>query len=313
MGDTPGPTDDRKGAVPRRSETGASPARGPLAHESVHALIRAALDEDLGDGDVTTACLVEADRNATGYLLAKEEGTLAGTPVVDAVFRAVDPAVRIDWAARDGDPIAPRARIAELAGPAGALLAGERTALNFVQRLSGIATLTARYARQVEGTAARVYDTRKTTPGLRILEKYAVAVGGGENHRVGLFDQTLFKENHLALAAHAGQTLEELVTRARQASRAPVEIEVRDLDEARAARDAGADILMLDNFSIEELREAVRVLRPDGGEHPKLEASGGITIDTLRAVAETGVDRISCGALTHSPRALDIAMYIDRP
>ena len=286
---------------------------GLLDLQPVLDLIRAALEEDLGAGDVTTACLKAADRDATGHLLAKEDGVLAGAPVVNEVFRALDPAVRVEWSARDGDPVTAGQRIAELAGPAGALLAGERTALNFVQRMSGIATLTSRYARLIEGTRARVLDTRKTTPGHRQLEKYAVAIGGGENHRVGLFDQALFKENHLALAALAGQSLDELVTRARERSNAPVEIEVRDLDEARAARDAGADILMLDNFSIEELREAVRELRPDGAEAPRLEASGGITLETLRAVAETGVDRISCGALTHSPQALDIAMYIDQP
>ena len=274
--------------------------------------VRRALEEDLGSGDVTAALVAQTQR-ARATVVVREAAVLCGRDWFDAVFAAIDPDVTIRWSAADGDRLTADQVVAELDGSARSILSGERAALNFLQTLSGTATVARQYADALAGTECRVLDTRKTTPGHRQLEKYAVAIGGGENHRVGLFDQALFKENHLALAALAGQSLDELVTRARERSNAPVEIEVRDLDEARAARDAGADILMLDNFSIEELREAVRELRPDGAEAPRLEASGGITLETLRAVAETGVDRISCGALTHSPQALDIAMYIDQP
>jgi nicotinate-nucleotide pyrophosphorylase (carboxylating) len=197
-------------------------------------------------------------------------------------------------------------------GRAATLLAGERTALNFLQRLSGIATTSRAFVRRIEGTGAVILDTRKTTPGWRSLEKYAVSLGGGRNHRTGLYDQALFKENHLALARAAREPLGEIVRRAREATGAPVEVEVRDLEELRAALEAGAELLLLDNMSLEEMREAVELVRglPDS-DRPLLEASGGITLETVRAVAETGVDRISVGALTHSPRALDLAMYIE--
>jgi len=275
-------------------------------------LVEMALAEDLGSGDVTTESLAWGGRPARGVIRCKEDGVLAGAPIVDLVFARLDPATRIVWKAAEGEAIEKGREVAALEGTASALLAGERTALNFLQRLSGIATTARAYAQRIAGTSAAVLDTRKTTPGWRSLEKYAVAVGGGVNHRIGLFDQGLFKENHLALARAAGQSLRDVVRHVREATGAPVEVEVRTLDELEEALAAGAEILMLDNMSLDEMRRAVaRVRTPGGGSRPRLEASGGITLETIRSVAETGVDRISVGALTHSPRALDLAMYIE--
>jgi len=273
-------------------------------------LVELALEEDLGTGDVTTEALSLALERAEGWIRCKEDGVLAGAPVAERVFRRLDPSAEVTWHARDGDAIAEGDEVARIHATARALLAGERTALNFLQRLSGIATTTRAHVRRVEGTGAVVLDTRKTTPGWRDLEKYAVRVGGAANHRAGLYDQGLFKENHLDLARRAGESLGDLVARVRERTGSPVEVEVRSLDEAREARAAGAEILMLDNFDPPALREAVDYFRGARDGRPLLEASGGITLETIREVAQTGVDRISCGSLTHSPRALDLAMYI---
>lgn len=279
--------------------------------DQVERLITLALEEDLGDGDVTTQSLSLAGQPASGYMLCKERGILAGAPIATAVFRRLQKDCEIDWKAADGDTIESGAEIMTIRASAATLLAGERTALNFLQRLSGIASLTRRYVDLVAGTRAAVLDTRKTTPGWRTLEKYAVAVGGGVNHRVGLYDQALFKENHVEMARQGGESLDDVIERAATASARPVELEVRDLDEARRGYEAGAAILMLDNMSLDDMRAAVdhfETLPAD--RRPLLEASGGITLETIAEVAATGVHRISCGALTHSPRALDIAMYI---
>lgn len=280
-------------------------------HEDAERLLELALAEDVGSGDVTTKSLALGGASAEGWMLCKEPGVLAGVPIADAVFRRLDSNAEVDWKAKDGDAIEEGDEILVVKANIGALLAGERTALNFLQRLSGIATTTREYAKRIAGTRASVLDTRKTTPGWRMLEKYAVAIGGGENHRIGLFDQALFKENHLELARRADESLAEVVSRARAATNRPVEVEVRDLAEAKQAHEAGADILMLDNMSVDDMREAVAHFSSlPADRRPLLEASGGITLETIRDVAETGVDRISCGALTHSPRALDLAMYI---
>ncbi len=279
--------------------------------EDAERLLEIAISEDVGSGDVTTRSLALGDSSAEGWMLCKESGVLAGAPIADAVFRKLDAKAELDWKANEGADIREGDEILVVRASIGALLAGERIALNFLQRLSGIATTTREYAKRIEGTRAAVLDTRKTTPGWRTLEKYAVAIGGGTNHRVGLFDQALFKENHLELARRAEEPLAEVVARARAATDRPVEIEVRDLEEAKQAHEAGGEILMLDNMSVDAMREAVAYFSSlPADRRPALEASGGITLETIRAVAETGVDRISCGALTHSPRALDLAMYI---
>jgi nicotinate-nucleotide pyrophosphorylase (carboxylating) len=270
------------------------------------AIVRRALDEDVGSGDVTTRATVPPGARARARINQKQPGVVFGLAAAEATFRALDAdigftplAAEGEW--RKGGPVA------GVEGAAAALLTGERTALNFLQRLSGVATLTARYVAAVAGTRARVLDTRKTTPGLRALEKAAVAAGGGTNHRMGLYDAILIKENHAALAGGVG----EAVRRARQAQPdLPVEVECRNLDEVREGAEAGADRLLLDNMTPSELQQAVEATRGSEGG-PELEASGGITLESVGQVAATGVDFISVGALTHSAPALDLSMTID--
>jgi nicotinate-nucleotide pyrophosphorylase (carboxylating) len=267
-------------------------------------LIDRALQEDLGAGDLTSLAVVPGDALARARIEQKAPGAIAGLPAAESVFRRVDPGLR--WHAhvaqgewRDGG------LVAEVAGSARSILAGERVALNFLGRLSGVATLTARYVRAIEGTGARILDTRKTTPGLRALEKQAVLAGGGHNHRAGLFDAMLVKENHSALGGGVG----EATRRARAAAPegTQVEIECATLDEVDEALEAGAKSILLDNMSLDELREAVS--RAKG--RAETEASGGVNLDTVRAIAETGVDWISVGALTHSSPALDLSLLLD--
>lgn len=266
--------------------------------------VRAWLLEDVGRGDVTTRLTVPAEARATGTLLAKQVGVLAGLPLVERVFAAAGGEVTVAAQARDGDAFTTGTVLATVAGPAATLLVGERLALNLLQRLSGVATLTRRYVEAVAGTRARIIDTRKTTPGLRVLEKYAVRIGGGANHRAGLDDGILIKDNHITAAGG--------VTAALQAARrgAPhglrIQIECATLAQVDEALADGADALLLDNMSTADLAEAVR--RTAG--RALLEASGGIGLDTVRAVAATGVDLISVGALTHSAPAVDISMKI---
>ena len=270
-------------------------------------LVARALLEDLGPGDVTAEAIVPEDATARATITQKAPGVLFGLDVAAEVFRQAG-AGELAGIASEGEwreeiP----APVAGVAGPARALLAAERTALNLLCHLSGIATLTARFVREVEGTGARVLDTRKTTPGLRALEKAGVAAGGGTNHRMGLYDAILIKENHAALAGGVG----EAVTRARKAQPdLAVEVECRDLDEVRQGAEAGADRLLLDNMSPAELREAVAAARESGGG-PELEASGGITLENVAEIAATGVDFVSVGALTHSAPALDLSMMLE--
>jgi len=262
-----------------------------------------ALAEDVGAGDVTTAATVEDRASARALITQKAPGVVFGLDVTEATFAALDPDLRVERLAaegvwRDGGPVL------ALEGRARALLTAERTALNFLGRLSGVATLTARYVREVEGTGARLLDTRKTTPGLRALEKAAVAAGGATNHRAGLYDAILIKENHATLAGGVG----EAVRRARAAApELPLEVEARNLAEVEDALNAGAPRILLDNMSAAELRAAVLYV----GGRAELEASGGFTLDTLRAAATTGVDFISVGALTHSAGALDFSLIIE--
>ena len=261
--------------------------------------VRAFLAEDLGDGDVTSESVVPADARLDASLHLKERGTVCGLDIVEAVFRELDSDVEFDVLARDGD--AAQGEVARVFGNARALLSAERTALNLLGRLSGIATLTRRYVDAVAGTDAIILDTRKTTPGLRALEKVAVRAGGGTNHRFGLYDAVLIKDNHLRL----GGGIARSVHSARETG-LPVEVECETLADVRAAVDAGADTLLLDNMSVAALREAVAFV--DG--RAKIEASGGVTLETVRAIAETGVDYISVGALTHGARSLDVSMEV---
>jgi nicotinate-nucleotide pyrophosphorylase (carboxylating) len=266
-------------------------------------LVARALAEDLGDGDATAAATVPADAQALARIRQKAPGVVYGLDLAERAFRALDPAAACERAVREG-VWREDGPVLEVRGNARALLAAERTALNFLGRLSGIATLTARCMREIEGTGARILDTRKTTPGLRMAEKAAVWFGGGTNHRIGLFDEILIKENHAAAAGGVG----EAVRRARAARPdLPVEVEVRDLEELDQALAAGAPRIMLDNMDLATTRAAVE--RAAG--RASLEASGGVTLERLREIAETGVDFISIGALTHSAPALDLSLILE--
>jgi nicotinate-nucleotide pyrophosphorylase (carboxylating) len=261
--------------------------------------VRAWLAEDFGDGDLTSESVVADGTTAEAVILLKERGVVCGLELVHAVFAELDPNVSFAAIASDGDET--EGEVARLEGDARALLGGERLALNVLGRLSGIATATRRYVNAVGGTGATILDTRKTTPGLRALEKYAVRCGGGTNHRLGLDDGILIKDNHLRVAGSIGVAVE----RAR-ATGVEVEVESDTLDQVREALDAGADMILLDNMKPSQLVEAVALT----GGRAKLEASGGITLDNVRAVAESGVDFVSIGALTHSARALDVSMEV---
>ncbi|MBI2952343.1 carboxylating nicotinate-nucleotide diphosphorylase [bacterium] len=275
---------------------------------AVDRAIDAALEEDVGPGDVTTLWTVRENATARADLIAKAEGVIAGLEVAARVFQKVDARIVFTLHSADGDRVVPRDRVAEVAGPARGILTAERTALNFLQRLSGIATATADCVALVEGTGARVLDTRKTAPGLRALDKYAVRAGGGVNHRVGLFDMALIKDNHIEAADGIASAVRRVRSGVAQENRTlKVEVEVRNLDELREALACRVDRIMLDNMDIETMREAVRIARASS-DCPEIEASGGVTPETLRAVAETGVDFISLGALTHSVKALDISL-----
>jgi len=270
-------------------------------------LVARALQEDLGSGDVTAEAVVPAGASGRAVITQKEPGVLFGLDVAGEVFRQTG-AEGLDAAAAEGewrDEVP--AIIARADGPARSLLAAERTALNLLCHLSGVATLTARFVREADGTGARILDTRKTTPGLRALEKAAVAAAGGANHRMGLYDAILIKENHAALAGGVG----EAVRRAREARPGlAVEVECRDLDEVRQGIEAGADRLLLDNMTPARLQEAVSAAR-GGGDGPELEASGGITLENVAEIAASGVDYVSIGALTHSAPALDLSMTLE--
>ena len=273
-----------------------------VATDTLERIIHAALAEDIGAGDITTEATVSADAVGTAELLVKEAGIVCGLRVAEATFLALDPDIHFEALARDGDVVEPPAVVARVTGPLRAILTGERVALNFLGRLSGIATLTRSYVDAIAGTGASVLDTRKTTPGLRALEKHAVASGGGRNHRFGLDDAVLIKDNHLR-AAGSPATAVQLV---RAASDLPIEVECETLDHVREVLDAGVDAILLDNMTPAQLREAVALT----SGRARLEASGGVTLDTVRAVAETGVDEISIGALTHSARSLDVSLEL---
>lgn len=270
----------------------------------IDALLRTALEEDLGRGDITTRLTVPPAARATGTVLAKQHGVLAGLPLVARVFALISAEVRVNELAKDGDEFRAGTTLATVEGPAADLLVGERLVLNLVQQLSGVATLTHRFVEAIAGTRAQIIDTRKTTPGLRALEKYAVRMGGGANHRSGLDDGILIKDNHITAAGGIAAALHAARAGAPHGLR--IEIECGTIAEVDEALAAGADAILLDNMSIEEMTDAVRHIR----RRAITEASGGVTLDAVRAIAETGVDLISVGALTHSAPAVDISMKI---
>ena len=279
-----------------------------LSGPQLERIVENALAEDLAWGDITTDALVPYSLEDKATILAQSEGVLAGAEVAALVFSRVDPGLKVKLTLEDGARLKPGDIIAVVTGSVASILKAERTALNFLQRLSGIATETSLYVERVKGCKVVILDTRKTTPGMRFLEKYAVQVGGGKNHRHHLGDGVLIKDNHLAALARLGIPLAQAVRQARE--RAPhelkVEVEVTTPQQAREAAAAGADIVMLDNMSIEDMHQVAREL----GGKVLLEASGGVTLQTVRSVAETGVDFISIGALTHSTRALDISLEL---
>ncbi|MCL0029469.1 carboxylating nicotinate-nucleotide diphosphorylase [Dehalococcoidia bacterium] len=272
----------------------------------IRAIVDHAIKEDLGQGDVTTDALISPALEVRASILVKASGVLAGIEVAEIVFQQVDPSLIFERVVQDGTGMQAGSIVGVVTGKAAGILKAERVALNFLQHLSGIATETAKYVAAVAGTRARILDTRKTTPGLRLLEKYAVRTGGGQNHRQNLGDGVLIKDNHLAALRAGGVGLGEGVKRAR-ANVPPhlkIEVEVDTVEQAQIALDAGADILLLDNMRTTDMRRVVELV--DG--RALIEASGGITLDNVRAVAETGVDFISIGALTHSVKALDISL-----
>ena len=280
--------------------------RFPLTQDELRGCVRAALEEDGAFDDLTTAATVLSDRHARARLVARQTGVIAGVPLALEAFRQLDGKITIRVDAEDGTPVEAGATVFFLSGHARGMLSAERVALNYLQRLSGIASLTRQFVDRVAGTRARIYDTRKTTPGLRKLERYAVRAGGGVNHRFDLASAVLIKDNHLA--ALDGD-VRMAVQRAREKSPAgtAIEVECESRDQVEAALDAGADIVLLDNMDIPQMEECVKLAQG----RALTEASGGVTLHTVRRIAETGVDRISIGALTHSPAAMDLALDMD--
>lgn len=275
----------------------------------IQEIVDRALAEDLGRGDATTEGLIRGDRRGSGVIVARQEGVLAGTAAAECVFHRVDPDLGVEILLDDGARVQPGSKVARVSGSIATILRAERVALNFLQHLSGIASKTDRYVARVKGLPVRILDTRKTIPGLRALEKYAVEVGGGKNHRMDLGDGILIKDNHLVALREQGASMREIIARARghASQHLTLEIEVRAASEALEAVEAGADIIMLDNMNLADMRRAVELV----GGRALVEASGGITLDNVRAVAETGVDFISIGALTHSARALDLSLELE--
>lgn len=287
--------------------SGGAPGRGPLSLEE---LVAAALAEDLGPGDVTTRWTVPPGARGRAVVVAREAGVLAGRRACDEAFGQLAPELGRDWSREDGDAVAEDDVVLELEGRLAPILAAERTALNFLGRLSGVATLTARYVRALDGTACRVTDTRKTTPGWRRLEKAATAAGGAVNHRMGLWDMVLIKENHVRAAGGVAEAIEAAREGAGDAG-PELEVEVRTPAELEEALAAGPDRILLDNMSPDALRRAVRRVEREPPPRPLLEASGGVTLSTVRAVAECGVDLVSVGALTHSAPSLDLSLLVE--
>lgn len=276
----------------------------PLDWSQVDQIIENALREDVGGGDITTNLLFSEGVRCKAVILAKEGGVLAGLLIAKRVIRKLDENIIWDEKKKDGEKIELNQILAEISGSQRAILTGERLALNFLQRLSGIATLTYKFVKAVEGLSVKILDTRKTAPGLRILDKYAVSVGGGVNHRFGLYDGVLIKDNHIKLAGGISHAVRLIRERAQRGIK--IEVETSTLDEIKEAIEAGADIIMLDNMTVETIKEAVELING----RALIEASGGVSLENIRRIAETGVDFLSVGSLTHSPRALDMALYV---
>jgi nicotinate-nucleotide pyrophosphorylase (carboxylating) len=278
----------------------------PLPTEEIQRAVRMALAEDLGTGDVTTQAVVPKTAKASAVMVARESLVLAGIPLAEAAFRELSPEIRLDRCLEDGARAEAGQPLLRIKGAAQAILSGERVALNFVQRLSGIATLTAQFVEVLKGTGTEILDTRKTTPGLRLLEKYAVTCGGGQNHRRGLSDMILIKDNHLATLRETAPNPIAVAVKRAQAKfpKMRIEVEAETLEQVAQAAEAGADVVMVDNMEPKQIRAAVRLVNG----RAKIEASGGVSLANVRAIAETDVDFISVGAITHSARSVDIAL-----
>jgi nicotinate-nucleotide pyrophosphorylase (carboxylating) len=274
-------------------------------------MVRLALTEDVGGGDATTDALVDANARARARIVAKQDGVIAGTAVAALAFRELDPDVRVTWLVPEGGAVKRGDRVADIEGKTRAILTAERVALNFLQRLSGIATTTRAFVKAVEGTGVVILDTRKTTPGLRVLERFAVLAGGGENHRFGLFDGILVKENHVAAAGGLHQAIEKALEAAR-AKKIPVVVEVRTVEEAEEAARSGVDRILLDNFTPSKIADVLKRV-PRGKKSPLLEVSGGVRLQNVRDFALPGISFISIGALTHSAPALDLSLLVEAP
>jgi nicotinate-nucleotide pyrophosphorylase (carboxylating) len=275
----------------------------------IESLIDLALREDLGEnGDVTSNCILNSDDEGQASIIVKKDGIIAGLPIAELVFKKVNPGLKVQNRVKEGSKVQRYEEVVRIIGPLAGILTAERTGLNFLQRISGIATLTAEFVRKVAGTKVRILDTRKTTPGFRVLEKYAVRAGGGRNHRFGLYDMVLIKENHIAAAGGIANAVEQ--TRENMKNRdfnLKIEVEVRNLSEVEQVLNLAVDRLMLDNMSLQKIREAVKL----ANGKVELEVSGGVTLETVKEIAETGVNYISVGALTHSAPSLDFSLLID--
>jgi nicotinate-nucleotide pyrophosphorylase (carboxylating) len=288
-----------------------------IKNQGIDKLIELALNEDLGKGDVTSEVLINENLRGKGVILAKEDGILAGVEIARLVFKNIDPEVIFKSLIKDGEKIRNKSKVAQLEGKVKSILAGERTALNFLQRLSGIATLTSKFVKEVKGTKTKILDTRKTTPAFRALEKYAVKMGGGENHRIGLYDRILIKDNHIRACGGVSSAIrkvkkslknETFVSRV-DLKNLKVEVETKNIEEVKEAIQSEADWIMLDNMSLSQIREGVRMIRSNKRKI-RIEVSGEITLDKVRNIARLGVDFISVGALTHSAKALDLSLEL---
>jgi len=282
-----------------------------LDMEKVRALVRLALKEDIGKGDITSKLTVPKPAQALALIMAKEDAVIAGLPVAKLVYEMVDPALAFDGLLQDGSRVEYGDILVKIQGSARSILAGERVALNFLQHLSGVATLTAKYVEQVQGTSAKILDTRKTLPGFRVLDKYAVRMGGGTNHRMGLYDMVLIKSNHVELAGGIGNAIRKIKRSNGKGTK--VVAEVRNLNEATEALFASPDRLLLDNMSLDKIRDVVALVETSNRAREvktDLEVSGGINLDNVRAIAQTGVNFVSVGALTHSARAVDLSLTL---
>ncbi len=279
-----------------------------ILSENIKELIARSLKEDIGPADITTVSTVPESLMGKGYVKAKSAGILCGQDVFGEVFRRIDPAVKLDWQNKDGDNMNPGRIALRFSGSLRSILMAERTALNFIQRLSGIATLTRQYMDLVQHTKARIIDTRKTTPLWRELEKYAVRTGGGSNHRMGLYDMYLIKDNHITAAGGISQAIRYAIAHNRTSlTPLAIEVETKNIDEIRDALQFPVNRIMLDNMPVEEMRKAVRLINGQC----EIEASGGVTLETVKDIAETGVDFISVGALTHSAPAMDLSLLVE--